>query len=272
MKRKDLAYKKTHSSKRQAKPYTASAHKDYGYPQTGTRHASGPTAKFSLKPGASQTKTIDWPFQGAYAAGVYTVDTQPLQQLPCNAGTATVQALNIIAQAPGEASRFSNKISMKSLRLRLSLSLTGKSSGVPTFQRILIIYDRNTNGQYPASNALLGDMISTNAVNAGSPWSNLNPSFFDRCVVLMDEMIMLPVYNGGAAALDDTMGPTTDRTFIIDRFIKLKNLETIYNNTTAVIGSIQTGGLYIVAFGDATVAGSDAWQLQGTARLRFLDN
>lgn len=275
MKRSQLAEKKSHSAKRQAKSYTAKPHKDYGT-QYGPR-TNQAIQKFTAHNNGhlNQTKTIDNVFQGAYS-GTYTVDTQPLQQLMCNAATATVQALNNIQANPGEASRFSNKISMKSLRVRLSLAPTGvvaaRPSNQPFFQRVLVVYDRNTNGAYPAANLVLSDMISTNVVNNGSPWSNLNPSFFDRMVVLMDESIMLPPFS--TPALLNADGPTENKNWVIDRFVKLKDLETMYNGTAnpPVIANIQTGGLYIVAFGNAVTGTNDSWQLQGTCRLRFRDN
>lgn len=74
-----------------------------------------------------QVKLVDQIFSGAYAAGLYTPDTQPAQMMPFNTTGAT-QCLNLITQGNGEANRFSNKISLKSIRLRMGIYSTGQVS------------------------------------------------------------------------------------------------------------------------------------------------
>ena len=161
---------------------------------------------------------------------------------------------------------------MKSLRLHLTLTDTGTANVGVSYARFMVLYDRNANGGYIASNVILSDSTQNNTITNGDWNSSLNPNFFDRFVVLMDEMLILPPWVSPAGATYTT-GPTETQTFEIDRFIKLKNLETIYNNTSnpMTIGNITTGALEVLCFGDTAEANS-AWALEGKARLRFRDN
>lgn len=221
-----------------------------------------------------EIKTLDSRFTGAYAAGVYTPDTVPFQNLPCNAGIATVQALNLVQQGAGVSQRIGNKISMKSLRLRFIMARTAKDSVTAFSQRIMVLYDRNPNGTYIASNSILSQSRSDNTIQPGFFLDNLNPNFFDRFAVLSDDLITLPTIAGAGIGTTLEQGPSVPTAYHYDKFIKLKNLETTYNGTQSplLIANVNIGALLILCYGEATADTNDAWQLTGTARLRFRDN
>jgi len=66
---------------------------------------------------------------------------------------------------------------------------------------------------------------------------------------------------------------TTRAANVIDEYINLKDMETIFNGTAnpLLIGNVQTGALIIATIGDV-LAANQPYSLRGVARLRFRDN
>lgn len=247
-------------------------------PVYGSRNAA--IRKFTKRAGpGEEVKTLDLLFTGAYAA-VYTPDAVPLQQLNTNNGTACVQALNLVQQGPGTSQRIGHKVSLKSLRLFLNIKNSNPigQDGM-TYVRVMVLYDHNPDGVYIATNQILSNITQANVVQNGQYTDSLNPNFFERMVVLMDKFICLPPYDATGDTHAYLTGPTYENTFLINEYVNLKNLETIYGNTSnglatanpMTIAYVQTGALYILTLGD-TAAGSQPWTLTGSARLRFRDN
>lgn len=235
---------------------------------------SFPTARYTTKAYSSDRspQTLDLQFTGAYAAGVYTVDTQPLQMLPINTTTNVCQSLNLIQQGDGIAQRRGNKVALKSLKLKLGIQATGVTLGGLQRGRIMIIYDRAPNGAYAASNTILANALQANTIGNGDMWSDIDPDKFDRYTVLMNELIVLQPLSA-ALTSDFSVGPTMTEMFIFERYIKLKNLECVYGSTSnpATIANQTIGSLQILVLGDLA-ANSEPWQLRGGARLRFYNN
>jgi len=244
--------------------------------------SSGAISKFTKRSNSGEEiKTLDLNFSGAYNA-TYTADTQPQQTLNCSSSTQTIQALNLIQQGAGISQRIGHKVSLKSLRLRFNI--LSKPSAVSTVLsgsvRVLVIYDRNPEGTYPATNAILSNSVQSNQITNGTYLDNLNPNFFDRMVILMDKWISLPPLNTGGLTNEYYVGPTETCNFhVIDEYINLKSLECVYGNQSngsattnpLTIAYIQTGALYIMALGDMSEANT-SYSLAGTCRLRFRDN
>lgn len=232
--------------------------------------AIGRFASHSKRANSDELKTLDTVFSGAYNA-VYTPDTAPAQILNLNNTTNILQAVNLSQQGVGIAQRLGNKIAMKSVRLRFFMEPTGNGQGFVGYSRVMLVYDRNANLSYPATNTILSDSLQANTIGAGTWVSNLNPNFFDRFAVLMDKVICLPPVSA-AIGNNLTIGPTEDQDFVIDEFIKLKNLETQYAGTAnpMTVGQVQTGSLSLLCIG-ASPAANTGWALQGSARLRFRD-
>jgi len=225
----------------------------------------------SLRQGINELKTLDIQFTGAYNA-TFTADTQPAQVLNMDNGTATVQAINLCQQGTGISQRLGNKIAMKSLRLRLKLLNTANVNDVNDISnaRVMILYDRNPNGAYQASSTILGESLQSNSIGTGTHMSNLNPNYFDRYTVLMDKLLTLPPRNHTAITGTFVTGATTPNDFILDEFVKLRNLESQFSGTAnpMTIAQISSGALVILSFGGTA---TQAWCLTGTARLRYYD-
>lgn len=238
----------------------------------------GAIAKFTHRPNQIEVKTLDMLFTGASAA-VYTPDTVPLQVLNCSTNTTCIQALNLIQQGPGTSQRIGHKVSLKSVRIRLN-SFLGNVNVLPSVShvRVMVVYDHNPDGVYIATNQILSNITQANVVQNGQYTDSLNPNFFERMVILMDKFITLVPVQTGAVSTTSLTGPSDQTPFVIDEFVNLKNLETVFGNTVnglqtanpMTIAYIQTGALYILTLGDT--GGGQCWNWQGSARLRFRDN
>lgn len=217
-------------------------------------------------------------FTGAYNA-VYTPDLQPCQVLNTNNGTACVQGLNMVQQGPGISQRIGHKVSLKSVRLRMGMRLDNAvAQPVNTKVRVMLLYDRSPSiasgaGAYKAMNNILGESLQANTIGSGTATSNLNPNYFDQIVVLMDKYITLTPFDNAPITATEITGPTDQTPFVIDEFIRLKDLETIYNGTAnpLTIANITTGALLLATYGD-TAAAAQPWTIFGSTRLRFRDN
>jgi len=213
-----------------------------------------------------KVKTLDLDF-GAYAIP-FVQDQLANGGIPIYT-TPVIQAINTIQAGAGESQRIGNKLCLKSLRVRLQCTPTGNTNSNLTASRFMIVYDRQTNGNYPAVNNVLSSLNQSATTIAGTFLDNINPNYMERFVVFADEYIThQPVSN---TAQGET-GDTTEKPFYVDRFIKLKNMETQYNgsNPPLSVGFITTGALFVIAWGTAA-GGSDPWFWSGNMRLRFHD-
>jgi len=238
----------------------------------------GKYANNSFKKGG-EIKTLDSTFTGAYNMGTYTPDTiqtSPYQMMPINNGTGLIQSLNLCQQGAGISNRIGNKISMKSLRLRFNLYYTGKSLTYAYGWRYMVIYDRQPPTNYPATNTIISSINGGNVIVNGLMTDGINPNLMDRLVVLCDKKMCLPSLEINDTAASSLTGPTDSGAFMIDEYIKLRNMDVVYSgsNATMTLSYISTGALYFLVMADPNMApnANDPFQLLGSARLRYHDN
>lgn len=183
--------------------------------------------------------------------------------------TATFVAVNIPVQGAAVYNRVGNEIEMKSLHLIGQIDPTANSNASSEYLRIMVVYDRQTNGAFPTIADLITSYDTTGATTS-TVLDHTNPNNFDRFRVLAD--IRLPIANDASTAPSAKSQFTNDynNELNINRFINLKGMGTKYKASAGAIGDIASGGLYVVTFGDTAVA-SAAYALQWTARLRFVD-
>ena len=224
------------------------------------------TTKYAAKK-KREIKTLDIIFPQNYVR-VYVSDT--LTGITFN-DSPTLQNLVRVNQGAGISNRIGNKIALKSLRIRATLDVTG-NGGTPPPQnaRMMIIYDRQVNGVYPAVDNILSDVNTSNTVTPGDYLSSINPNFYDRFIVLCDKIFIIgstPIAGG------TDFGPTEQKGFVIDEFIKLKGLETQFSTSTnaSPISNLNTGALYLIGFGDQS-NGNEPYYMNAKFRLRYYDN
>jgi len=186
-------------------------------------------------------------------------------------GSFAPQLLNGIVQGSAQQQRIGNKIAMKSVRIRGQI--INLATNVQTYGRIIIYYDRQTNGANCAASDLLQTTTSVPA-NTTSVYSELNLNNVERFIILRDYCISLPSVTNTAGVLtnlgfDPGQNPSGGSIFEVDMFIKLKGLQTLYKGATAVVGDVSTGGLFMVLLNHQGVV---AWTFRHVTRLRYDDN
>jgi len=186
-------------------------------------------------------------------------------------GTAYFLALNTPIQGSAFYNRIGTKIAMKNLYVNGFLAPSGNTANENDYVRIMVVYDKQTNGAFPATSALLTD-YAVNGSTTTNSLSGINMTNRERFVVLMDERIMAPSASTQTAPAVSTRFPDpVSTTFKIQRFIKLNDLSVMYNQTNGgTVGDIQTGGLYLVTFGGYTTSNA-GWVLNASFRLKYDD-
>lgn len=223
-----------------------------------------------------ETKTCDYNFGiDAVPPFNYQPDLLNFPPLPINNATNNVQALNLVTEGPGLCQRVGNKISCKSIRLRLYLIPTGNQQ--LTWSRLMIVYDRQTNGMYPPTNQILSRINAVNTLIPGVDTGNIDINSLERYLSIMDTYKSLPAFY--TAATTRFVGSTNNSAFIVDKFIKLRGLETLFkgtmnNGNPEVIADVITGGLYLISYSelDATDPMATTYLYSGDVRFRFQDN
>lgn len=181
------------------------------------------------------------------------------------------QLLNGLAQGAAQSQRIGNKVAMKSVRIRgqiLNLATT-----VATYGRIIVYYDKQTNGANCANSDLLQTTTSVPG-NTTTVFSELNLTNVERFTILRDYTISLPsvTYAAGVQTnlgIDPGQNPSGGSILDVDMFIKLKGLQTLYKGATSAVGDISTGGLFLALL---NYAGAAVWTFRHGVRLRYDDN
>lgn len=235
-------------------------------------------------------QNMDWtgnfPLISGNASGLYNLSsgTKEYKFVDVNLGTAsasttlgpgaaaTFTLLNGLTLGTSAFQRIGNKIAMKSLYWSLAVGMASADADPATDTnvnnvpvRLMIIYDKQTNGTLP----VVGDLLSAfsgianttaRTIDVNSP-NNLNNR--DRFIVLADKRFIL-----------QSGGPSS-------RYIKkYKRLNTsVAYKSGATVGDvtdITSGGLYFLAYRDTDLAGvadpAPTVSLTGDIRLRYQDD
>lgn len=173
--------------------------------------------------------------------------------------------LNGCAQNTTVSGHIGRKINLKSLLFRYMVHLdtstynkmdtNASATLVHLCYRVLIVYDKQSNGAAPTQSAIL--QTPTNALDWSIIGNNLDNR--DRFKVIYDKKGRLC----GA-----------DPCHIREKYIKLKGREVMFQGTGATINDISTGSLYLWVIQDQDPAGTATPQVLCTfvSRIRFLDN
>jgi len=212
-----------------------------------------------------EIKAVDMP---AINAGGDTISKIP-------STTSTFDLLNGVQEGASFYNRIGRRTHMKSIHLTGQFyPNTNAGVAAPDLVRLMLVYDRQPNGNFPAISDLLLD-YGNDGTSFTTNFSKMNLNNVERFAILRDERIAL----GPTTAADSTaslfagqMVPGKAGQNLINWYVPLKDLETHYKSTTnpAAIGDIATGGLYLVTFGSTAVANA-AYSFQYNARLRFID-
>ena len=175
---------------------------------------------------------------------IKVLDT-PQVNSPIN-NVGTFLCINNVVQGSAFYNRIGTKIAMKSVHFKAFVSPSGNVTTDPDYARIMIVYDKQTNASFPVTSQLIADYASNGTTYTNS-LAGINMTNRERFLVVMDERLYLPAISSTTV----NAGPDPVKsTYVINRFIRLRDLTTMYNQTNGgTVGDIQTGGLYVFVLG-----------------------
>lgn len=223
-----------------------------GYSGTGPRRADVVVTAGRRRMAPLRTGGFYGLWNGRRADELKTIDSTLTTAIP---STGLVNTISGVAAGTDYNNRIGRKIMMKSLLLRFALTpIVSTSAPVGDTVRVIVFYDTQTNGVLPTIAQLLQN---------SQPDDPLNLDNRDRFRIIMDKYIAMPASNYTAGAL--TAGSPTPKT--MTKYRKFR-LEGIFSGTTAAVGSIATGGIFIAYISNGNSLTGINWD----ARIRFIDN
>lgn len=173
--------------------------------------------------------------------------------------TGFAECLNLIAVGDDNTSRDGRQVTIKSVQVKGLIQNFDATTG-PSRARTMLVWD-NANNSASTSAATLIAAVLTSA----SPYAFPLVDNQNRFTILWDSN----EYIGGINTTATQTYAQTPVGCVIDVYKKI-NQVTQYSGTTAAIGSIQNGALWLITIGNQS-AGAGA-VLNGQARVRFTDN
>jgi len=169
--------------------------------------------------------------------------------------TGTITALNLVATGTDFTNRIGRKILMRSIYIRYRVNNFDNTT-VNNCSRVILVYDMQTNGALPAITDVLDTIHAESQVNLNNR---------DRFRIIWDKIHAIGQFDTTA-----TQAIAGSPTIHVGKKYKKLRLETIFSGTTAAIGSIATGGLYLITVGDAAANAGGLFTL--STRIRFEDS
>lgn len=190
--------------------------------------------------------------------------------------TGAFYLLNGIQEGASFYNRVGRRIQMKSLRFIANYDITGTGTGAGTgnqeYHRIMLIYDRQPNGNFPAPADILLTYNDAGATET-TTFSHLNMNNAERFQILADIRNYIPDNaSTGTTNYAQSINDPKKSEFNIDRYIQLRGAETHYKSSTnpAAIGDISSGALYLFFVGNQDTAVSQ-YTLYFSSRIRYSD-
>lgn len=183
-------------------------------------------------------------------------------------GPPTFNYLNNVVNGAEIYQRTGRKIYMKSLHIKgYVVPVSGTPSGTLAFLRMIVFYDAQPNGAFPAIADLLKD---SNAAAATAVTSEVNLDNRQRFTILREKLWVM-----GASTLTTNLGQAVlqdgSQCLVVNEFIKLKKIEAMYNATNGgTIADCTSGAVNIVFIADPNST-SGAWAVSYSSRLRYYD-
>jgi len=171
------------------------------------------------------------------------------------AAGAGLRLINGVDQGSDYNQRIGRQIKMTSIFFRATAQLAASPNAVSSIIRLMIVYDSQANNV----NATGTDILQTDT----SPESVNNLSNRDRFKVLYDKVRHL-------CAQGVTNGALGDRCYFT-KYIKC-GLPVVFSGTNNLIGSIQTGAVYVLCSGSLATGNASVPSIEFNSRVRFIDD
>jgi len=166
--------------------------------------------------------------------------------------SGTLQLLNGVANGTDFTNRIGRKINMVDLEVKMFFFPISGNAYPGDVIRVMLIYDKQTNGALPAVSDIL---------TSAYPLSFTNLNNRNRFEVLHDEAVAL----NPQATVGTTLGNGAPENKWREFRVKLRH-DTIYGSTGANIADIKSGAIYML-----TISAFAVWQIAWNARVRFYD-
>jgi len=172
------------------------------------------------------------------------------------AGAGAVVLLNGCQQGNDYTNRDGRQIIMKSMLIRFSVApySTTTSLNQGDYIRLLVVYDKQTNGIAPTPGSIL---IGPDSM------APMNLNFRDRYKILMDKTVSMAAANYSAGAL--TNGSPTVKSVYCYRKL---DLDTVFSGTGNTVADISTGAVFLLYISLSTASTTN---IIGWTRIRFTD-
>lgn len=180
--------------------------------------------------------------------------------------TGTFILLNDVPNGSQYFQRVGTKVTMRNLHLTGFITNTATSAAAD-WVRIMVVYDRQTNGALPASADLISSIASSGTTSSmGLDFLNLNNR--DRFTVLRNKKYVLPTVTNTAGVLTnvgviDGAYPTVH----FDEFITMKEMVAQFKASAGSVADIASGSLLLYVQSQGTASWSFTW----SSRLRYDD-
>lgn len=212
-----------------------------------------------------------------------------------NSGGGNILLLNDVKVGAGPNQRVGRRIRMKNIWLRYNVSLTAANDAQSaSIARVCVVYDRQPNGATPKLTDIFASQFNPGQPNVTDGLSGVNPDNRDRFKIIKDEMLAFPNIgaNSGlnSSCLDHfdinanhSAGKSTDGQGMVNKFIKLRGLETHFRADTSLFNDpaeIASGSLWFVVFNNRQTLANPpvaadntqaAFQITMSSRLKYYD-
>lgn len=210
--------------------------------------------------------------------------TRDFTNTPLQWGTRlapTILVVNSPDQGTAEWQRISDEIEMEGLKLRFHVQIkpTINATNPEIFARFFLVYDRQWSAKNPTTwGATSFDTLLSYNLSGGIGQADTlafqNPSYITRYKILRDYQFYLSGYvvAGGVDARTDVVDNATS--YFVEDYVPLKGKVTEWSsNAFGETGQgIQTGCLFLFAYGENAVGAVHASQIVGTTELLYWGN
>lgn len=238
-------------------------------PALGWVPASGSGGPMAVERAARRRKRRPTAYSVTKGGELKYIDTVSISVVFSTTLGATL--LNSLVTGDTNKDRDGKAILVKSIYLRGRIFLNGDiDASAPDHLRMVIVYDRQSNGAAPTWASVMQSVDSGNNVTNTS-FSFTNQDNTDRYQILMDkhfgaqDVVANAATTASSQLQQHVVGTPQDISFY-----RKVNLPTRYGSSAGGIADIQMGAIYLLQFG-LIASASAAWSFQGEARLRFSD-
>jgi len=184
-----------------------------------------------------------------------------------------VLPLNLIQAGTGSWNRVGRIVTMKSIRLRLKVSLdfVTSTSARARQLRYLIVYDKQPNGTLPVKSDVI-QFKSQNGTETGTWNGYLSYDNMERFVILKDHTITIDIPPSRIVNSSGVPQGNTSVEKYEECYLRLNHVTNYKSESTPMtIADISTGALYVMYLSDPADTDATLSIQTSYARLRYTD-